>query len=91
MLKMSRTLTPLLISITVVSIARGQAETPQKTVQEWIKNLASEKFAIREEASRRLLHAGNLAVPHLATAIGSDDHEVVERMREDSRDVLLLR
>jgi HEAT repeat protein len=56
------------------------ADKRQK-LQEHLKQLGSDDFTAREEASRRLLAFGRLALPNLRTAVKDRDPEVARRTK----------
>ncbi len=58
------------------------AETETVGVEQWIKDLASETFQVREKASQDLWKSGEEALPALRDAALSNDPEVAMRARE---------
>ncbi len=73
----------LTLSFFVVTPLFGQTSD----VSRWIKQLGSEEYREREEASESLKKAGFRAVPELQKALKDSDMEVVERARELLRSV----
>jgi hypothetical protein len=56
---------------------------PEKVaVDQWIKDLGSETFEVREKASQELWKSGEAAMPALRDAVMSNDPEVAMRARE---------
>lgn len=66
------------------TIAKGTDEVlaTQKKAAEWIEDLGSKSFTVREVAAKRLLALGVRALPVLGTATKSDDTDVRDRARE---------
>lgn len=63
----------------------GAASAPHATAEQiarWIKQLGDDRFAVRENASKKLWQAGAAAESVLEKAVHSDDPEVVRRARE---------
>jgi hypothetical protein len=52
------------------------------TVKALVRQLGSEKYALREKASEELVVLGRLAVPHLEQALRDEDPEVVRRAQQ---------
>ncbi len=73
----------LTLSFFVVTPLFGQTSD----VSRWIKQLGSEEYREREEASENLKKSGFRAVPELQKALKDPDVEVVERARELLRSV----
>lgn len=48
-------------------------------IQQWIKQLGDENFKVREEATRNLIRAGEVAFDAVAKATKSNDAEVGQR------------
>ncbi len=55
------------------------SQPDRATLQKWVKMLGSDEFKEREEASGRLVTAGEPALPHLGAATRSSDPEVRQR------------
>jgi WD40 repeat protein len=53
-----------------------------KKIKEWIEDLGSETFSVRENASKELVAQGGRALPALQIAVNSEDPEVRDRARE---------
>jgi WD40 repeat protein len=54
----------------------------EKKIKEWIEDLGSETFRVRENASKELVAQGSRALPMLSLAVKSGDPEVRDRARE---------
>ena len=54
----------------------------EKKIKEWIEDLGSETFRVRENASKELVAQGSRSLPMLQIAVNSDDPEVRDRARE---------
>jgi WD40 repeat protein len=54
----------------------------EKKIKEWIGDLGSETFSVREKASKELVAQGSRALPMLQLAMKSDNPEVRDRARE---------
>ncbi|MBN9122907.1 MAG: hypothetical protein J0I06_27845, partial [Planctomycetes bacterium] len=54
----------------------------EKKIREWVADLGSETFRVREAASRELVAQGVRALPALQRAVNADDPEVRDRARE---------
>ena len=54
----------------------------EKKIKEWVGELGSETFSLREAASRELVAQGSRALPMLGEAVKSDDPEVRDCARE---------
>ncbi len=65
-----------------VALALKEQLANEKKVKEWIADLGSETFSLRERASRELMAQGIRARPALRAAMTSDDPEVRDRARE---------
>jgi tetratricopeptide (TPR) repeat protein len=59
----------------------AKAPTPEQ-IAEWVRNLGSADFPVRQRASRSLWEAGRTAEPELRKAVNDPDAEVVRRARE---------
>lgn len=72
----------VLISLAVSGNAQDQAATPDAaTINALIAQLASDQFAMRQEATRRLLEIGPTALESLTAWRDEGDRELKERMR----------
>ncbi len=72
----------VLISLGAWGIAQDQAATPDAaTVNALVRQLGSDQFAIRQEATRRLLEFGPAALELLAAWRDEGDREMKERLR----------
>ncbi len=72
----------LLVAIVPVDAAPPAAEPTAKQIAQWIEQLADSRFAVREQASKKLWAAGPAAESALEGAVKSDDAEVVRRARD---------
>lgn len=54
----------------------------EKKIKEWVTDLGSETFSIREIASRELVAQGSRALPAVQVAVNSEDPEIRDRARE---------
>ncbi len=63
------------------TISRGTKEVlvTHRKIKEWVEDLSSETFTIREVASKELLSLGIRAMPAVAAATRSEDPEVRDR------------
>ncbi len=59
----------------------AKAPKPEQ-IAEWVRNLGSADFPVRQRASRSLWEAGRSAEPELRKAVNDPDAEVVRRARE---------
>ncbi len=59
----------------------AKAPSPEQ-IAEWVRNLSSVDFPVRQRASRNLWEAGRTAEPELRKAVNDPDAEVVRRARE---------
>jgi predicted Zn-dependent protease len=66
----------------VVGVGGADKKPTAKQIAQWIEQLGSDRFAQREEASKKLWAAGEAAEAALEKATRSDDVEVVRRARE---------
>lgn len=64
--------------LVLVASARAEPSSPEQ-LRAWLRDLAAEDFAVREQAGRNLAAAGEAAVGTLAEAITSTDSEVAWR------------
>jgi hypothetical protein len=77
----------LLLFALVLLVPLGSAAVPvpkptPKQIERWIEQLGDNRFAVRENASKKLWEAGSSAEAALEKALHSDDVEVVRRARE---------
>src|SRR5262249_24522619 len=73
----------LLALLLAGSAASSLPEAPSREqIAQWIKELGDGKFAVREEASKKLYNAGAAAEAALVQAAKSDDAEVRRRAEE---------
>ncbi len=64
----------------VAETAEKAAEGPvSDDVRRWVADLGSDQYAVREEATERLIDAGRYAIADLAAAARGDDLEVTAR------------
>ncbi|WP_227254624.1 WD40 repeat domain-containing protein [Frigoriglobus tundricola] len=54
----------------------------ERKIKEWVADLGSETFSVRENASKELVAQGSRALAVLSAAVKSDDPEVRDRARE---------
>jgi tetratricopeptide (TPR) repeat protein len=67
-------------AFTLLSLAAEPPAKPSKAqIAQWVGQLGDDDFSTREEASRKLYEAGEVAEAALQEATGSDDAEVARR------------
>lgn len=68
-----------LIFVAMVFVGADGEEPTDAQIQQWVKQLGDDKFAVREEATRNLIEAGESAIEAVTTATKSEDPEVTQR------------
>lgn len=71
------------------SIGESAAKTPDKPVEEWVRDLSNDQFRIRENATRKIWEIGEGALPALEEAANGKDPETSYRARELVRKIEL--
>jgi tetratricopeptide (TPR) repeat protein len=75
----------LFLFVLLVPLCSAAAPAPKPTpkqIAQWIEQLGDSRFAVRENASKKLWEAGSAAEAGLQKALTSDDAEVVRRARD---------
>ncbi|MDH3590333.1 MAG: PDZ domain-containing protein [Planctomycetota bacterium] len=67
---------PLVLAAAVLAQDVEKTETKTPSADEWVQKLGHEDYAVREEATKKLIDMGAKAVPALERALKSDDLEV---------------
>lgn len=68
----------ILLAPVFTAPTRGESPAP-KQIQKWVKDLGSEKYILREDATNELRDAGLPAIDPLAEALPEADFEIVSR------------
>lgn len=84
---MIRLATLTLLIVSRVAVAQA-GESMDETIQKWIRQLDSDRFAEREQATRSLVEAGRKAIPAVAEAASSRTLETRHRAFEILRTLL---
>ncbi len=68
--------------------AAGKGDPTSADVSRWVKQLSSDDYSAREEATQGLIRAGRPAIPAVAAAAQEDDLEVTSRSMSVLRELL---
>lgn len=71
---------------------QSAANSPtSKQIQSWVKELGDDEFKVREEATRNLIEAGEVAFEEVRKAVKSKDAEVKQRASKIIKQLTLIR